>query len=175
MDHARPVFGERELRNARTLISLALNEDLGEVGDITTTATIPSHARGAAVLVGRAPGVLAGLPVVERLIADFSLDKSWESFRADGDRVETGMHIARIAGPMRSLLVLERTILNFLQRLSGIATLTARYVAAVEGTRASIFTPAKQPQAGASGEIRRALRRGTESPDGVIRRGSDQG
>jgi nicotinate-nucleotide pyrophosphorylase (carboxylating) len=143
VETARPLFGEKELRNAKALISLALNEDLGEVGDLTTTATIPSSARGAALLVARAPGVLAGLPVVERLISDFSLERSWEPCLADGDWLERGTRIARMSGSMRSLLVLERTILNFLQRLSGIATLTSRYVAAVAGTRAAILDTRK--------------------------------
>ncbi len=141
---ARPVqFGERERRNALALISLAMKEDLGEVGDITSTATIPSRRRGAARLVARSSGVLAGLPVVERLVADFGLIKHWEPYRADGDRIERGTVIARLAGPMRSLLAWERTALNFLQRLSGIATLTARYVAAVAGTRAAIYDTRK--------------------------------
>ncbi|HKI18589.1 MAG TPA: nicotinate-nucleotide diphosphorylase (carboxylating), partial [Isosphaeraceae bacterium] len=143
MDVSRAEFGERERRNALTLIALALTEDLGEVGDITSTATIPSHAMGAARLVARTSGVLAGLPVVEQLVAEFELGKHWEPHRADGDPLERGSLIARLAGPMRSLLAWERTALNFLQRLSGIATLTARYVSAVAGTRTSIYDTRK--------------------------------
>jgi nicotinate-nucleotide pyrophosphorylase (carboxylating) len=143
MDVPRAEFGERERRNAGTLIALALTEDLGEVGDITSSATISSDARGAARLVARSAGVLAGLPVVERLAADFELTKHWEPNRADGDSIECGSLIARIAGPMRSLLAWERTALNFVQRLSGIATLTARYVSAVAGTAAAIYDTRK--------------------------------
>ena len=118
-------------------------EDFGQVGDITTAATIPSQARGAGCLVARSPGVLAGLPVAERLAAEFELLRALDAHRADGDRLEPGMVVARLAGPMRSLLAMERTALNFLQRLSGIATLTSRFVAATAGTRAAIYDTRK--------------------------------
>ena len=140
---AVPIRRERAAQRSTCLIAEALAEDLGQVGDITSTATIPSHARGAARLVARSPGVLAGLPVVERLAAEFELGDGWQPHLADGDPLEPGSLIARLAGPMRSLLAMERTALNFLQRLSGIATLTARFVAAVAGTRAAIYDTRK--------------------------------
>jgi nicotinate-nucleotide pyrophosphorylase (carboxylating) len=135
----------REMERCRieALIAEALSEDLGEVGDVTSTATIPSHARGAARLVARAPGVLAGLAIVERLATEFELGECWQSDLADGDALVQGSVIARLEGPMRSLLSMERTALNFLQRLSGIATLTARFVAAAAGTRAAIYDTRK--------------------------------
>jgi nicotinate-nucleotide pyrophosphorylase (carboxylating) len=136
---SRYRFGERERRAVDVLIVQALVEDLGEAGDITSTAIIPSHARGSARLVARSPGVLAGLMAIEQLAAEFELFDDWEPLLADGDAVEPGSLIAQVAGPMRSLLAMERTALNFLQRLSGIATLTARFVAAVAGTRAAIY------------------------------------
>src|SRR5205085_11574756 len=74
---------------------------------------------------------------------EFGLVGHWQPVRADGDRLEPGTVVARLAGPMRSLLALERMALNFLQRLSGIATLTARFVAAVAGTRAAIYDTRK--------------------------------
>jgi nicotinate-nucleotide pyrophosphorylase (carboxylating) len=138
-----PVFGESERRNLEALLPLALAEDLGQIGDITSTATIPAHARGAANLVARSPGVLAGMPVAERLAVEFELGERWRAFRADGDRLEPGTVVARLEGPMRSLLALERTALNFLQRLSGIATLTSRFVAAIAGTGAAIYDTRK--------------------------------
>jgi nicotinate-nucleotide pyrophosphorylase (carboxylating) len=143
MSDSRLHFGEAEAQNARTLIDLALAEDLGQVGDITSTATIPSQAQGRARLVARANGVLAGLPVVERLVDHFQLSNGWCPHRRDGHRLEKGDVIAELAGPVRSILALERTALNFLQRLSGIATLTARFVEAVEGTPARIFDTRK--------------------------------
>ena len=93
--------------------------------------------------MARAAGVLAGMPVVERLVGQFQLLSGWRVHRHDGDRLERGSVIAEIAGPVRSILTLERTALNFLQRLSGIATLTARFVAAVEGTSARILDTRK--------------------------------
>jgi nicotinate-nucleotide pyrophosphorylase (carboxylating) len=136
-------FGERERRNVDVLITQALAEDLGPIGDITSTAIIPSHARGAARLVARSPGVLAGLGAVERLAAEFELIENWKPCLADGVILEPGSLIARLYGSMRSLLAMERIALNFLQRLSGIATLTARFVSAVAGTRAVIYDTRK--------------------------------
>jgi nicotinate-nucleotide pyrophosphorylase (carboxylating) len=143
MTEARYGFGERERDTARVLIEQAIAEDLSQIGDITSAATIPSQARGAARLVARAPGVLAGLPVVEQLVSEFELFDGWEPLLDDGDPLTAASVIARLAGPMRSLLTIERILLNFLQRLSGIATLTARFVAAVSGTRASIYDTRK--------------------------------
>ena len=124
-----------ERRNADVLIDLALEEDLGQVGDITSRPRSPGP-RGTARFVARAPGVLAGMPVVARLVERFELCRLLAAAPDDGDRLERGTVIAEIAGPARSILTLERTALNFLQRLSGIATLTARFVAAVQGTSA---------------------------------------
>ncbi|MBV8075939.1 MAG: carboxylating nicotinate-nucleotide diphosphorylase [Planctomycetaceae bacterium] len=139
----RPEFGAAERRNAEVLIDLALAEDLDQSGDLTATVTIPSQARGAARFVARTEGVVAGLPVVAILAERFELGDSWQPLVEDGDRVLPGAAIARVAGSMRSLLALERTALNFLQRLGGIATLTARFVAQVAGTRAVILDTRK--------------------------------
>jgi nicotinate-nucleotide pyrophosphorylase (carboxylating) len=143
MNPSRYQFGETEQRSLEALLALALAEDLDAAGDLTSMATIPSDARGAARLVAWSSGVLAGLPVVERLAVEFDLAGCWEFERADGDRLEPGTVVGRLTGSMRSLLALERTALNFLQRLSGIATLTARFVAAVAGTRAAIYDTRK--------------------------------
>jgi nicotinate-nucleotide pyrophosphorylase (carboxylating) len=143
MEDARFRFGKAERRNADLLIDLALEEDLGQVGDITSTATIPSQAEASARFVARAAGVLAGMPVVARLIDRFELGPRWRPRLEDGDRLEPGGVIAEITGPARSILTLERTALNFLQRLSGVATLTSRFVAAVEGASAAIFDTRK--------------------------------
>lgn len=143
MSGTRFQFGPAERRNADLLLALALEEDLGQMGDITSTATIPSQAEASARFVARAPGVLAGMPVVGRLVERFEITTDWKPHREDGDRLEAGNVIAEIAGPARSILTLERTALNFLQRLSGVATLTARFVAAVQGTSALILDTRK--------------------------------
>jgi nicotinate-nucleotide pyrophosphorylase (carboxylating) len=140
---SRFSFGTTELRNADLLIGLALEEDLGQVGDITSAALISTQARGSAQLVARASGVLAGLPVVTRLIEEFQPFTEWQRKMDDGDRLERGCVIGELVGPVRSILALERTALNFLQRLSGIATLTARFVSAVEGSTAAIYDTRK--------------------------------
>jgi nicotinate-nucleotide pyrophosphorylase (carboxylating) len=136
-------FGILERQNLEFLVARALEEDLGLDGDITSRATIPPDASGAAFLVARSPGVLAGLPAVELLAGRFELQGGWQPHLADGDRLECGSRIGQLAGRVQDLLAIERTALNFLQRLSGIATLTARYVAAVRGTRAAIFDTRK--------------------------------
>ncbi len=143
MDGPRYRFGERERHNVETLIAQALLEDLGQEGDITSTAIIPNHAQGVAQLVARSAGVLAGMRAVERLVAEFKLTDSWEPRLGDGDGLERGSLIARVSGPARSLLAMERIALNFLQRLSGIATLTSRFVVEVAGTRARIYDTRK--------------------------------
>jgi nicotinate-nucleotide pyrophosphorylase (carboxylating) len=138
-----PGFGPAEAANASTLIDLALAEDLGQVGDLTASATIPSRARGAARVVARAEGVIAGLPVVAMLAERFELGPGWRALVRDGDRVAPGDEVARVAGPLRAILAMERTALNFLQRLGGIATLSARFVAEVAGTKAVILDTRK--------------------------------
>ncbi len=143
MNAGRYGFGEQETRSLGELIAAALLEDLGPAGDLTSTALIPVAATGRARLVARAPGVLAGLPAVERLAVEFGLKGGWDPHRLDGDSLERGALIARLAGPMRSLLAFERTALNFLERLCGIATLTAQFVSAVNGTRAAIYDTRK--------------------------------
>lgn len=136
-------FGVAEIRCADILIELALAEDIGEAGDITTAALVPAGIEGAANLVSREAGVIAGLPLAERLIAKFQLEKGWKPYLEDGAAVAAGQAIARFAGPVRSLLTLERVLLNFLQRLSGIATETSRFVAAVAGSKAKILDTRK--------------------------------
>jgi nicotinate-nucleotide pyrophosphorylase (carboxylating) len=143
MTHSRPLFGESERTNAETLISLALAEDLNDAGDLTTTSVVPARARGTARLVARAPGVVAGLPVVGLLMDRFELGAGWRPLRGDGDHVQAGDVLGELSGPFRSILTLERTALNFVQRLSGVATLTARFVALVEGTKAGVYDTRK--------------------------------
>ncbi|WP_165250901.1 carboxylating nicotinate-nucleotide diphosphorylase [Paludisphaera soli] len=143
MPHPDPGFGEPERRNAEALIRMALAEDLGERGDLTTTAVIPPHARGTARLVARAPGVIAGLPIVAMLLEAFEVADGWRPRKADGDRVAAGEIVADLVGDFRAILALERTALDFVQRLSGVATLTSRFVARVEGTAAKVLDTRK--------------------------------
>ncbi len=136
-------FETAERENAETLIRLAVEEDLGDSGDLTARLTIPEAAIGAVRFVARSPGVLAGLPIVPMLLARFGIQARLEARLEDSDRLEPGQVIARVEGPIRSLLAMERTALNFLQRLSGVATMTARFVAEVAGTKAVILDTRK--------------------------------
>ena len=120
------------------IVRAALAEDLGRAGDVTGQACIPEGARMRAVVAARKPGVLAGIDCVR--LAVLALDpKATVDIRVkDGEAFEAGAVLAEIEGDARALLAAERTALNLLQRLCGVATLTRDYVRAVEGTGARI-------------------------------------
>lgn len=125
------------------LIDMALTEDLGTGGDITSAATIPEDTQFTANLVARHPMVVAGLGLAGKVfhIVDASIE--WKSDVKDATLVDTGTILATVSGPARSLLTAERTALNLLQHLSGIATLSRQYVDAVAGTGATILDTRK--------------------------------
>ena len=129
-------------RNIQPIIELALAEDLG-TGDITSATTIPADAQGSAVLLSKANGVLAGLPIAALVMESVDARLVFRSLVTDGSVITHGERLAEIHGPARSLLSAERTALNFLQRMSGIATTTARYVQAIAGTGAIIVDTRK--------------------------------
>ncbi len=136
-------FGEDEEVNAEALIVMAIDEDLSEpIGDLTTTATIPADARGAARIVARSAGVACGFAVVDQLVRGLP-DLLLQVNCPDGTAFPDGATLARLAGPMGTILAYERIVLNFLQRLSAIATLSGRYVDAVAGTKATILDTRK--------------------------------
>ena len=137
------TFSPDEAAAADALIRLALAEDLGEAGDLTSRLTIPAAARGAASFVPRAPGVVAGLPLLSLIAARLDPELRVACHAADGDALTPGTPVAAVEGPLRSLLAAERTMLNFLQRLSGVASLTREFVAAVAGTRARVLDTRK--------------------------------
>ncbi|MBB3393702.1 MULTISPECIES: carboxylating nicotinate-nucleotide diphosphorylase [unclassified Rhizobium] len=120
------------------LVRAALVEDLGLAGDITSAAVIPADHRSSLVMVARQPGVIAGLDAAELAFQLVEAAITMTRHMEDGSRVEPGDTIATITGPSRGLLTGERTALNFLGHLSGIATVTASLVEAVSGTKASI-------------------------------------
>jgi nicotinate-nucleotide pyrophosphorylase (carboxylating) len=121
------------------VVARALEEDLGAAGDVTTSATIAATALAAADLVPRQDGVVAGLPVAAYVFETVGQGRLRVEFgAADGARVSAGEVLATVRGPVRDLLTAERTALNLLGHLSGIATLTRRWVDAVDGTGAQI-------------------------------------
>src|SRR5262250_3319209 len=124
---------------AERVVRGALNEDFRYGPDITSEATTAPDARGTAGVVARQPGVLAGLPVALAVLdaAGVPPDAA-EPLRADGDRIGAGCEVLRISAPLREMLGAERTMLNFLTHLSGIATSTRAWADAVAGTGAVI-------------------------------------
>jgi len=127
----------------RQLVELALAEDLGTAGDLTGQAVLPADLRGQAVFVARQPGVLAGLPAAALVAEAVEARLHFQPLVQDGSRVEAGTRLATLAGPLRGLLTAERTALNFLQRLSGVATQTRRYVDAVAGLPCQVLDTRK--------------------------------
>jgi nicotinate-nucleotide pyrophosphorylase (carboxylating) len=125
------------------IVRAALLEDLGRAGDITTDAIVPEHAEIEAVIAARQPGVVAGLDAA--LLAFELLDPgvSIKRLRADGARVARGETVARIAGRARPVLAAERTALNFLCRMSGVATATRALADAIAGAKAKIVCTRK--------------------------------
>ena len=119
-------------------VQRALDEDLGRAGDITSIATIPETAQAHAVLVARQAGVIAGLPLAVATFQKLSPDFNIQAHFRDGGTVAAGLHVLTISGPARAVLAGERTALNFVGRLSGIATLTADYVRHTTGTNLRI-------------------------------------
>jgi nicotinate-nucleotide pyrophosphorylase (carboxylating) len=122
-------------------VRAALAEDVGG-GDVTTRATVPPGTRARARITQKQPGVLYGLDVAELAFAELDADARFERLAAEGEWREGGP-VLDVTGDAAALLTAERTALNFLQRLSGVATLTARYVAAVEGTGARVLDTRK--------------------------------
>jgi nicotinate-nucleotide pyrophosphorylase (carboxylating) len=123
-------------------VHAALAEDIG-AGDVTTDATVAADAVGTAAIVVKQAGVVCGLRAAETAFRALDPDIRFEAFAQDGDAVEPPAIVARIAGSERAILTGERVALNFLGRLSGIATLTRRYVDAVEGTGVAVLDTRK--------------------------------
>lgn len=128
---------------ALPLIRLALAEDLGESGDLTSSLVLPADRAARGRLVARAPGVLAGIDVARKVFHEIDPVVAFAAHRRDGDVLVAGDVLAVILGPARSLLTAERTALNFLQRLSGVATLTARYAGKLAGTSVRVLDTRK--------------------------------
>ncbi len=126
----------------RQLVEAALDEDIG-LGDATTRAIVSPRAMGEARVIAKAAGRIAGLPVVPLVFESLGAAVTIRFEKSDGDRVSPGDEVLQISGAFGLLLTAERTLLNFLGHLSGIATLTARYVDLVRGTGAVILDTRK--------------------------------
>ena len=124
------------------LISLALAEDVGP-GDLTAEAVVPAEAHGSGLLFAKESLVVSGISAAARVFRALDPDCKLEALRKEGDRAGPGDGVLRVRGSLRAVLSGERTALNFLQRLCGIATLTARYVQALQGTRTRLLDTRK--------------------------------
>lgn len=139
----QPIGWDAAESCARDLVRLALSEDLESGKDVTTHALVPRDRQGAARVVAREAGVVCGLPVGELIREEFNACFAWRPQREDGDLLVAGDCVATLAGPAHELLTCERTLLNFLGRLSGVATLTHRYAQAIEGSTAHVYDTRK--------------------------------
>jgi nicotinate-nucleotide pyrophosphorylase (carboxylating) len=132
-------LSQREIRSA---VQAALAEDIGS-GDVTSLATVPANLKFTVVMRAREPLVVAGLGFAEAAFQKLSRSIRLKRLARDGQRVKSRASLLQISGPARAILSAERVALNFVQRLSGVATLTAQYVANVRGTRARILDTRK--------------------------------
>lgn len=126
----------------RRAVQAALAEDIGS-GDVTTLATVPETALARGAMKAREQLVVAGLAFAEAAFHELSPEVKIERVTVDGQAVKAGQDLLRIEGPARALLTAERVALNFVQRLSGVATLTAQFVEAVKGSHAQILDTRK--------------------------------
>jgi nicotinate-nucleotide pyrophosphorylase (carboxylating) len=129
--------------DCRQLVRLAVREDLDRWHDWTTVALVAEGASGRANVVARRQGVIAGLAAAPVVLDEYDPRLVWRSLANDGDSVEPGRVVAEMSGPARSMLVVERPLLNFLGHLAGIATLTRAYVDGVAGTSARVYDTRK--------------------------------
>ena len=126
----------------RHIVDYALNEDIGN-GDITTNSLIPIDLKAKATMIAKSDGVIAGLEVAEYVFRTLDPDILWKTFVNDGDNVAKGTTILEITGSYRALLTGERLALNFLQRMSGIATMTANCLNTLKGYQTKILDTRK--------------------------------
>lgn len=124
------------------VVRMALREDLGS-GDVTTLNVVPEQARATGLFFAKFTGVVAGLPIVREVFRQIDDSLDFVELIAEGSPVKYGDHIAKISGSAQSILMGERVALNFLQRMSGVATLTSQFVKAVEGTSTRIVDTRK--------------------------------
>jgi len=129
-------------QDAKTLIRLALNEDV-RTGDYTSLWTLPAEQVQTAKLIAKEDGVVAGLPIIELVFAELGGQVKIETYIQDGDLVKAGTQIASITGETKTLLCGERVMLNFLQQLSGVATITNKFASVLKGGKTKVLDTRK--------------------------------
>src|SRR5690242_3652685 len=123
----------------RRIVRLAVFEDLARGHDWTTISLVPEEAKASANIVARKAGVLSGIAAVPVILDEMEIEAEYHPRLQDGEAVVAGAVVAILSGSARDLLTSERTILNVLGRLSGVASLTRQYVEAIAGTKAKIY------------------------------------
>ncbi|TVS15258.1 MAG: carboxylating nicotinate-nucleotide diphosphorylase [Planctomycetaceae bacterium] len=136
-------WDQRSEDDCRQIIRLAVREDLDRQYDWTTVALASPELQGQVAVVARQPGVIAGLQAVPVILDEMEIIADWEPLLTDGQIIQANQVLARLGGAVRDLLAAERLLLNLIGRLSGIATLTRRYVSAVADTKARIYDTRK--------------------------------
>lgn len=136
------MMDEKTLKSAEVLFELAYAEDIGD-GDITTNNLVPPDTNKTAILVAKEEGVVAGLPVAEMVFKKFDKNIEWKVLQPDGSKVKQGDVIVEFKGNYRALLTGERKALNFLQRLSGIATYANKCMNEIKGHNVEILDTRK--------------------------------
>ncbi|MBQ4144602.1 MAG: nicotinate-nucleotide diphosphorylase [Thermoguttaceae bacterium] len=127
----------------RSLLDIAIREDIESIGDLTSLSLIPETAVGRAAVVSRSEGLIAGMPTVEIICSAISPELRWEALVEDGARVKAKDQIGILSGPARAMMQAERLILNFVARLSGIATTTDQYVQRIADTDSRVYDTRK--------------------------------
>lgn len=127
----------------RTLLDIAIREDVESIGDLTSLSLIPEKAIGRAAVVSRDEGVIAGMPTVQIICEAISPDLKWEPLVEDAAHVRKKQQIGILSGPARAMMQAERLILNFVARLSGIATTTNQYVQLIADTKSKVYDTRK--------------------------------
>lgn len=129
-------------KEIRYLIKRALHEDIGRV-DVTTLFTIPMHFKARAVVLAKEEGILCGIDIMKAVFKERDNRISFKALKKDGDKFSKGARIAYLKGPARNILAAERVSLNFLSMLSGISTLTGRFVAKIKNSKAKLLDTRK--------------------------------
>lgn len=142
-DYRSQTIDAALLDDLSQLVRLAIREDLDRTADLTTMALVPPGIQGSAVILPRAYGVAAGIDLIEAILQELDARITWTQHLGDGEWFQPKLPLATLTGETRDLLTCERTILNFLGKLCGIATLTSKYVAKTQGTKCRVYDTRK--------------------------------
>ena len=143
MDYRSQTIDASLLEDLTEILRLAIREDLDRSVELTTMSIVPPGVSGSASLISRSHGVAAGIDLIDEMLAELDAKIQWDQRVGDGEAIEPGQVLSVLSGDARDLLTCERTILNVICRLSGVASLTRRYVDAVQGTKARVYDTRK--------------------------------